>query len=212
MINFHLKVPVIGILRGVEQDFFTAVMEESFSAGLQAIEVTLNTDNALKIISISRKRVSGGKLLGMGTICNFDEARQAIDAGAMFLVTPNFNSEVMQYAASHNIPVICGALTPTEIYNAWKGGATMIKVFPCSAMGGPQYIKELRGPFNSIPLAAVGGVTHKNLTEYFQAGAQAVGVSTSLFGKEALSLKKLSDLSANVKNFIECTVNIISTP
>ncbi len=212
MIKFHLEVPVIGILRGIEQNFFGSVMEESFAAGLQAIEITLNTNNSLNILSANRTRVTDGKLLGMGTICHLDEARQAIEAGAMFLVTPNFNPEVIRYAVSHKIPVISGALTPTEIFNAWKGGAAMIKVFPCGAMGGPQYIKELRGPFDSIPLAAVGGVTLQNLKNYFQAGAQAVGVSTSLFGKEALQKKSLADLSKNVRNFIDCATNITSTP
>jgi 2-dehydro-3-deoxyphosphogluconate aldolase/(4S)-4-hydroxy-2-oxoglutarate aldolase len=157
-------------------------MQISFMAGLEAIEITMNTAKAEEIVATYRSAVPEGKLLGMGTICNLDDARRAIDAGAMFLVTPNLNLEVIEYAASENTPIIAGALTPTEVYLAWSAGADMVKVFPCGAMGGAKYISALRGPFDQIKLAAVGGVALNNLDEYFNAGATAVGVSTSLFG------------------------------
>jgi 2-dehydro-3-deoxyphosphogluconate aldolase/(4S)-4-hydroxy-2-oxoglutarate aldolase len=151
IINMNLEVPVIGILRGVDSDFFTRVMETSFASGLQAIEITMNTDNALNIVSSNIPQVPSGKLLGMGTIRNLDEAKKAVDAGAMFLVTPNTDSEVIEYAKANSVPIIAGALTPTETYNAWAAGADMVKVFPCRPFG-PDYIKELRGPFEHIPL------------------------------------------------------------
>ncbi len=204
MANFEIHAPVIGILRGIEKEFFSSLMEVSFNVGLKAIEVTLNTRDALRIITENRMRVPAGKLLGMGTVCCLDDARRAIEAGAMFLVTPILDAEVIRHAKTHEIPVVTGALSPTEIYSAWKSGASMIKVFPCQAMGGPQYIKELRGPFNDIPLVAVGGVSTQNVAAYFNAGAQAVGVSSSLFGKEALTKKNLDLLIANVKTFLAC--------
>lgn len=199
----ELKVPVIGILRGVEGDFFGEVMQISFAAGLTAMEVTMNTPGAEKIVAEYRPAVPEGKLLGMGTIRNLEEARRGVGCGAMFLVTPNTDTKVIEYAKAEGIPIVAGALTPTEVYTAWSAGADLIKVFPCGAMGGPQYIKDLLGPFDHLRLVAVGGVSLVNLQEYFAAGAAAVGVSTSLFGAKALREKNLEQIGQNVKNFIE---------
>ena len=198
----ELKVPVIGILRGVEGDFFGEVMQISFAAGLTAMEVTMNTPGAEEIVAASRPAVPQGKLLGMGTIRNLEEARRAVGGGAMFLVTPNTDTKVIEYAKKEGIPIVAGALTPTEVYTAWSAGADLIKVFPCGAMGGPQYLKALLGPFDHLRLVAVGGVSLANLAEYFGAGAAAVGVSTSLFGAKALREKNLEQIGHNVKNFI----------
>ena len=198
-----LEVPVIGILRGVEADFFGEVMQISFAAGLTALEVTMNTPNAEEMVGEYRSAVPDGKLLGMGTIRNLEEAARAVAAGAMFLVTPNLDTRVIEYAKAEGIPIVAGALTPTEVYAAWAAGADLIKVFPCGAMGGPQYLKDLRGPFDRLRLVAVGGVSLANLGEYFAAGATAVGVSTSLFGAKALREKNLAQIGENVKIFIE---------
>ena len=197
------EVPVIGILRGVEGDFFGEVMQVSFGAGLTAMEVTMNTPGAEIIVEKYRPAVPDGRLLGMGTIRNLEEARRAVVAGAMFLVTPNMDTGVINYAKTAGIPIVAGALTPTEVYAAWSAGADLVKVFPCGAMGGPQYIKDLLGPFDHIKLAAVGGVSLANLQDYFAAGAAAVGVSTSLFGGKALREKNIDLLGQNVKKFIE---------
>jgi len=199
----ELNVPVIGILRGVEGDFFSEVMQISFAAGLTAMEVTMNTAGAEEIVAEYRRAVPSGKLLGMGTIRNLEEARRAVAAGAMFLVTPNLDLGVIEYAKAEGIPIVAGALTPTEVYAAWSAGADLVKVFPCGAMGGPQYLKDLLGPFDHLRLAAVGGVSLANLPEYFAAGAAAVGVSTSLFGGKALREKNLDQIGQNVKNFVE---------
>ena len=199
----ELEVPVIGILRGVEGDFFGEVMQISFAAGLTAMEVTMNTPGAEEIVAAYRPAVPEGRLLGMGTIRNLEEARRAVGAGAMFLVTPNLDPGVIEYAKAEGVPIVAGALTPTEVYAAWAAGADLVKVFPCGAMGGPQYIKDLLGPFDHLRLAAVGGVSLANLPEYFAAGAAAVGVSASLFGSKALREKNLGLIGQNVKNFIE---------
>ena len=199
----ELEVPVIGILRGVEGDFFGEVMQISFAAGLTAMEVTMNTPGAEQIVKEYRPAVPSGKLLGTGTIRNLEEARRGVAAGAMFLVTPNLDLKVIEYARAEGIPIVAGALTPTEVYAAWAAGADLIKVFPCGAMGGPQYLKDLLGPFDRLKLVAVGGVSLANLAEYFAAGAAAVGVSTSLFGSKALREKNLDQIGQNVKTFIE---------
>lgn len=202
-----LEVPVIGILRGVDPSFFAEIMTTSFAAGLQAIEVTMNTVGAVEMVAAARPLVPAGHFLGMGTIRTLGEAQRAVAAGAMFLVSPNCDPKVIAYAKSHLVPMIAGALTPTEVYAAWAAGAEMVKVFPCSAFG-PDYIKELLGPFDHIPLVAVGGVNQANVGDYFAAGARAVGVGASLFGAEALRRRDLPQLAANVKKFIaQCSVS-----
>lgn len=197
-----LDVPVIGILRGVEGTFFRNLMDASFRAGLQAIEITMNTAEVLQIVSDNLPAVPPGKLLGVGTVRNLSEAKRAVGAGAMFLVTPNTDTMVIEYARANAIPVIAGALTPTEVYTAWSAGADMVKIFPCRAFG-PDYLRELQGPYEQIPLVAVGGVDLNNVQKYFKAGAKAVGVGSALFGRRAFMEKDLSAIGKNVQAFID---------
>ena len=197
----QLKVPVIGILRGIDGEFFRALMPAAFGAGLQALEITINTPGAPEIVARCRPEVMPGKLLGMGTIRNVAEAELAIAAGAMFLVTPNTDSRVIELAKRHDVPVIAGAFTPTEVYTAWAAGADLVKIFPCGVVG-PGYLRELRGPFDQIPLVAVGGVTLHNVRDFFAAGAAGVGVGNSLFGPAALAERDLAGLAANIRRFL----------
>jgi len=202
MVGAAFNSKVIGILRGVDKDFFAEIVDAVFSSGLQALEVTMNTDNVLSMVEENVGKVPEGVLLGVGTVRTLEEAEAAISAGAMFLVTPNLDIDVIGYAVEHEVPVVAGALTPTEVFAAWHAGASMVKVFPCDAMGGANYIKSLLGPFDQVPLAAVGGVAIDTVGDYFRAGARAVGVSSALFGKEALAEKNIKKLTKNVKNFI----------
>lgn len=198
-----MDVPVIGILRGIGAEEFSPLMGAAFAAGLQAIEVTMNTPGAEAIIAANRERVPAGKYLGLGTVRNRFEARKAYEAGAMFFVTPNVDPAVIEFARDKGIPVIAGALTPTEVYKAREAGAAMVKVFPCRALGGPLYIRELRGPFEGIPLVAVGGVTVENGRDYIRAGAAAVGVGMSLFGEPAVGAGDWDTVGRNVEQFIQ---------
>lgn len=196
-----LTVPVIGILRGVDEAFFPDLMTAAFDAGLQAMEVTMNTAGAERIVGKNLSRVPKGNYLGIGTVRNTDEAKRALDSGAAFIVTPNTDAGVIEYARGRNVSVIAGAFSPTEVYTAWSSGAQMVKVFPCCLLG-PSYIRELRGPFDDIDLVAVGGVTLENLADYFDAGVRAVGASSALFGKTALKEKDLKKLSEHVRQFV----------
>jgi 2-dehydro-3-deoxyphosphogluconate aldolase/(4S)-4-hydroxy-2-oxoglutarate aldolase len=199
----NFRAAVVGILRGVDPAFFPEAMGAAFEAGLEALEVTMNTEGAEEIVGLSRPAVPRGRFLGMGTVRGIDEAERAVDAGAMFLVTPNTDRPVIEYARSAGVPVIAGALTPTEVQAAWSAGASMVKVFPCGALGGPRYLAALKGPFDSIPMMPVGGVGLSNLEEYFRAGASAVGVGASLFGRDALEEKNAVKLERNVRHFVE---------
>ncbi len=195
-----LTVPVIGILRGVDQDFFPQLLQASFRSGLQALEVTMNTPGAPAMLRQNISLVPDGCFLGMGTVRNLDEAVVAIDAGAMFLVTPNTDVEVISYARERGVPIIAGALTPTEVYQAWSAGADMVKVFPCP---GPKYIKDLLGPMEDVRLVAVGGVKPDNLQVFLDAGAEAVGVGNSLFGEELLNDKDAAGVSQHMTAYLK---------
>ena len=201
-IALSLAVPLVGILRGVDAVFFAELLEASFAAGLQALEVTMNTRGAESMVAAGRPRVRPGGMLGMGTVRSLAEAERAVAAGAMFLVTPNLDRQVIEYAAARSIPVVAGALTPTEVYTAWSAGAAMVKVFPCGALGGPRYIRELAGPFDQIPLLPVGGVTLDNVRDYFSSGAAAVGAGKELFGADALQEKDVAGAVRNLKRFL----------
>jgi 2-dehydro-3-deoxyphosphogluconate aldolase/(4S)-4-hydroxy-2-oxoglutarate aldolase len=204
--SVELNIPIIGILRGIEADFFGPLMAAAFEAGLQAIEVTYNTAHALEMVKEQIPRVPQGKYLGMGTIRNLEEARQAVEAGAMYLVSPNTDIAVIEFARRRQIPIVAGAFTPTEVYAAWSAGAEMVKVFPCGAMG-PGYIRELLGPYDRMPLVAVGGVTADNAASYLQAGARAVGVGAGLFGKEAIARRRPQEIADNVAKFISRSIS-----
>lgn len=202
MSELVLRTPVVAILRGIDPGFFAELLPELFAAGLDAVEVTMNTAGALKMIESHAPWLPVGKILGMGTVRDLEEAKRAVSAGAMFLVTPNCDCQVIAFARMENIPIIAGSLTPTEVYEAWQAGATMVKVFPCNSMGGPEYIRELRGPFDHIPLVAVGGVCAENVAAYLKAGCTGVGVGGSVFGKEALEQKDVAMAAGNLKKFL----------
>jgi 2-dehydro-3-deoxyphosphogluconate aldolase/(4S)-4-hydroxy-2-oxoglutarate aldolase len=169
--------PLVAILRRPRLDIGTCA-RVLLEAGVRFIEVTIDSPGAIPFLESAAEYLKGG-LFGAGTVTVPELAEEAIRAGARFLVTPNFNPEVIRIAHSHQIPVFSGAMTPTEIFSAYQAGADVIKVFPAATLGSA-YFKELRGPFPEIPLMATGGVTVDNAPVFFAAGATALGVGSSL--------------------------------
>ena len=195
------KLPIMGILRGVEPDSIEALLETIESSGLKTIEITMNTAGAAGLIKKAVGFSKGKLTIGAGTVLDMESLKSALDSGATFIVTPVLSEEVMKYCSKNKIPVFPGALTPLEIYNAWQSGATMVKVFPAKAFG-PAYFKEIKGPFNNIELLACGGVTAGNMNEYFSSGASAVTFGTSVFRKEWLKIKDFKSIGESVKKFV----------
>ncbi|MEI8175512.1 MAG: bifunctional 4-hydroxy-2-oxoglutarate aldolase/2-dehydro-3-deoxy-phosphogluconate aldolase [Candidatus Omnitrophota bacterium] len=195
------NLPVMGILRGIEMDAIEPIVNTAASAGLETIEITMNTEGAPELIrqaiKVSKKRL----MIGAGTVLDLATLKTALDAGATFIVSPVLVPEVVKYCVKKKIPVFPGALTPQEVYNAWNAGATMVKVFPTGALG-PDYIKELKGPFDDIELLACGGVTPENVKEYFAAGASAVAFGGSVFRKYWLLEKDYDDIYTSIKNYL----------
>ncbi|HEY9830104.1 MAG TPA: bifunctional 4-hydroxy-2-oxoglutarate aldolase/2-dehydro-3-deoxy-phosphogluconate aldolase [Stenomitos sp.] len=148
--------------------------------GLSLIEITWNSERAPELIRQLRRELPHC-IIGTGTLLNLEQLEQAIEAGAQFLFTPHVNLTLIAAAVKAGVPIVPGALTPTEIVTAWEAGASCIKVFPIQAVGGASYIKALQGPLGHIPLIPTGGVSLENAQEFLNAGAIAVGLSGELF-------------------------------
>jgi 2-dehydro-3-deoxyphosphogluconate aldolase/(4S)-4-hydroxy-2-oxoglutarate aldolase len=148
------------------------VAEAVRDGGISSVEITMTTPGALDALSAAAQKLQG-VLLGAGTILDAVTARTAILAGARFLVTPTVERDVIEMGHRYDVPVICGAMTPTEILGAWEAGADLVKVFPADALG-PGYLKAIRGPLPQIPLVPTGGVTAETAGQYICAGAELV--------------------------------------
>lgn len=172
------------------------------AGGMQLIEITWNSDRPEKIISYLRKELPDCQV-GTGTLLNLEQLQQAIASGAEFLFTPHVDLTLIQTAVKAKIPIIPGALSPTEIVTAWQAGATCVKVFPIQAVGGASYIRNLRGPLGHIPLIPTGGVTLKNAKEFLQAGAIAIGLAGDLFPQNLISKADWQAISINAKNLMQ---------
>ena len=178
------EVGIIPIIRASSADVVVPVAEALLQAGLPVVEITLTVPNAIDAIGAVAKRFGGKVLVGAGTVTDAETAKRAVDAGAEFIVTPCLVPEVIEAAHRANVAVLPGALTPSEVFEAFRLGGDMVKVFPVQAVGGAAYLRALRGPFPDIPLVPTGGVTLENVAEMFKAGAAAVGVGTELISKD----------------------------
>ena len=187
------ELPLMGILRGVQADSIESLMETVVSSGLQTVEITMNTPGAPDLIRSAVKSAQGRLMIGAGTVVTSEHLKLALDAGARFIVSPMLVYDVVEYCRDNEIPVFPGAFTPQEIYNAWVAGATMVKIFPAQFMG-PGYIKEIKGPFNSIDMLACGGITPENIRSYFDCGASAVAFGGSVFREEWLEARDFDSI------------------
>jgi 2-dehydro-3-deoxyphosphogluconate aldolase/(4S)-4-hydroxy-2-oxoglutarate aldolase len=196
------EVGIIPIIRAHSADAVVPVAEALLQAGLPVVEITLTVPNAIEAIGAVAKRFAGKLLLGAGTVTDAVMCQRAVDAGAEFIVTPCVVPEVIEAAHRAEVAVLPGALTPTEVFEAHRLGADMVKVFPVQSVGGAAYLRALRGPFPNIPLVPTGGVTLENMTEMFKAGAAAVGVGSELISKDALDRHDYAAIAARAKQFV----------
>jgi 2-dehydro-3-deoxyphosphogluconate aldolase/(4S)-4-hydroxy-2-oxoglutarate aldolase len=199
-VSVFKKKPILGILRGVEIDIIEPLVEAVISAGLGTLEITMNTSGAPELIKKARQVCGNRLFLGAGTVLTLNDLKSALDSGASFIVMPVLNKDVVACCVKNKIPVFPGALTPQEIYQAYEAGATMVKVFPAKFFG-PEYFREIRGPFQNIELLACGGVTPENMREYFACGANAVSFGASVFKKDWLAKKDFKSIANAIETF-----------
>ena len=184
-IELLMKIGVVAVVRINTSEQLLQVAKRISTGGISCIEITMTTPGALLGIEQAVDELDD-VLLGAGTVLDGPTARQAILAGAQFLVTPTVEPDVIKMAHRYGVAVIAGAMTPTEILTAWELGADMVKVFPASVLG-PEYLKAVHGPLPQIPLVPTGGITADNAGEFIKAGAAVVCAGGWLVDKKAVA-------------------------
>jgi 2-dehydro-3-deoxyphosphogluconate aldolase/(4S)-4-hydroxy-2-oxoglutarate aldolase len=197
------EVGLVPIVRAPSTEDAIRAAEAIVAGGIGIAEITMTVPGALKVMEAVAERYGDKVLLGAGTILDPETCRAAMLAGAEFIVTPSLDLRVIEVARRYSKPCIPGALTPTEVVTAWQAGADMVKIFPCGPVGGPKYIKALKGPFPQIDFVPTGGVNLETTPEFIKAGAAAVAVGTELVDVKALREGKLNTITSNARKFVE---------
>ena len=190
-------IPAIRV-SSAEQAHFAA--EAVTLGGIPIVEITMTVPGAVNLIS-HLVRHHPKMIVGAGTVLDVETAGQCLNAGAHFLTSPGFNREIVDFARKHDIAILPGALTPTEVIAAWKAGADFVKVFPCAQVGGDKYIRALNTAVPEIPLIAAGGVTQQSALDFLLAGAISIGVGTDLIPVEAIERKQAKRIHELARRF-----------
>jgi 2-dehydro-3-deoxyphosphogluconate aldolase/(4S)-4-hydroxy-2-oxoglutarate aldolase len=175
---------VVAVLRAATADGFAAVADVLVDAGITALEVTLTSRGALSAIGGLVRQLPANAVVGAGTVLTADEAKACVDAGASFLVSPVLVPDVAAVGIAAGVPAYPGALTPTEVFAAGRGGAQLVKLFPASTVG-PRYVKDLHGPLPGVRIMPTGGIDLADVAAWLGAGAVCVGLGSQLLGDAA---------------------------
>jgi 2-dehydro-3-deoxyphosphogluconate aldolase/(4S)-4-hydroxy-2-oxoglutarate aldolase len=195
------EVGIVPVIRTSSADDARFAVEEVARGGIPIIEVTMTVPGAIEVIRELAKSVPG-VILGAGTVVDTLTARQCLDAGAQFISNPALDLPTVELIQKNSqVIMMSGALTPTEVLSAWKAGADLVKVFPCSLVGADNYIRTLKRPFPQIPLIAAGGVNQQNAAHYILAGAAALSVGKELIPMESILLHKPDRIRELTKRF-----------
>jgi 2-dehydro-3-deoxyphosphogluconate aldolase/(4S)-4-hydroxy-2-oxoglutarate aldolase len=197
-----LDCGVIAIVRASSSDGLVEAAEAIVAGGIAAVEFTLTTPDALRLIGAARERLGERALIGAGTILSEQDAKAVLEAGAQFIVTPALHHGVVETAHDAGVPVMPGAFTPTEVLTAWEWGADLVKLFPASA-GGPEYLKAIHAPFPHVGLVPTGGVSAANAGEYIRAGAVAVAAGGNLIAPAAIAARKYGRLTETARRLVD---------
>lgn len=179
------KNRIIAVIRASEIEVGRKMAKAVTAGGIRIIEITWNSHKASELITLLRSELPTC-IIGTGTLLTIEELQKALQIGCQFIFTPHTNPAMIQTAKIAAVPIIPGALSPTEIVTAWQAGASCVKIYPISSVGGATYITSLQGPLGEIPLIPTGGVTLENAKEFIKAGAIAVGLSGKLFPKDLI--------------------------
>jgi 2-dehydro-3-deoxyphosphogluconate aldolase/(4S)-4-hydroxy-2-oxoglutarate aldolase len=196
------RTGVIAIMRAQSSDQLLRAADAIREGGVQAIEVTMTTPGALRVVEQAVSRYGEDVLFGAGTVLDAESARAAILAGAQFIVSPTFKASLIEICRRYSIPVMPGAFTPTEALTAWECGADMVKIFP-AGFGGPPLIKAIKAPLPQIELVPVGGVNEETTADFVRAGAAAVGVGSALVSRGLLDAGDFPTLTERARWLIE---------
>ncbi len=201
-LNLLQQHRIIAVIRADNVSIAREMALAAAAGGIKLIEIAWNTDRAESLIPKLQQELPDCKI-GTGTVLDVDNAERAIACGCSFLFTPHINPELIAKVAENNIPVIAGALTPTEIVTAWQAGASAVKIFPIKVVGGVDYLKCLQPVLRDIPLIPTGGITIQNADQYLASGAIAVGISSHLFSPEAIAEDDWTTIIARSQTLIQ---------
>ncbi len=194
--------PLVGILRGFRRKQIEPIVKACLAGGLTNLEITMNTEGAGDQIRAAIDAALGRMNIGAGTVTTDQRLTLAVEAGASFIVTPAVIPGVIERCRELELPVIPGAFTPTEVWQAWEAGAAMVKLFP-AGLGGPDYVRSLKGPLPEIKLMATGGVSLDTFEEYLKAGAEGFGLGGPLFKRERIDAGDWEWLTGQVRSYCE---------
>src|SRR5271166_6269739 len=194
---------IIPVLRARRHEDAIAIAHAVHEGGIPILEITMTVPGAVEVIRQLVETFGEQVLIGAGTVLDPETARACILAGAQFIVSPALNLKTIEICHRYSVPVIPGALTPTEVVTAWEAGADVVKVFPCSALGGAKYLKSLKAPLPHIDLIPTGGVSLSTAAEFLSAGAFALGVGADLANPQAIAAGTPEIITENARQYVE---------
>jgi len=200
-----LDCGIVAVIRAKSKDQLAPIAQALIAGGVLGIEVTMSTPNAIAGIEALANSIGDRAIVGVGTVLDAHTARDAIAAGAQFVVSPILDEEVIATTKRYGKISIPGAFTPTEILRAWTAGADVVKVFPSTSLG-PTYFKDLLAPLPQVRLTPTGGVDLKNAGEWIKAGAACLGVGSSLVSKDAVAREDWAAITQAARAFVEAVV------
>jgi 2-dehydro-3-deoxyphosphogluconate aldolase / (4S)-4-hydroxy-2-oxoglutarate aldolase len=196
------EVGIVPVVRGASPEQAMMAVEAVSLGGIPLVEITMTVPGAIGVIREVVRTMGSSVLVGAGTVLDVAVARECVDAGAEFLVSPGLDLPTIEFALREEKVMMAGALTPTEIITAWKAGSDFVKVFPCGEVGGARYIKALRGPLPQVRMVPTGGVDLSTAADFILAGAAALGVGGELVQAEALKAGRPGIITANARKFV----------
>jgi 2-dehydro-3-deoxyphosphogluconate aldolase/(4S)-4-hydroxy-2-oxoglutarate aldolase len=181
------EIGIVPVVRATSAKHAHLAAEAVCAGGIPIVEVTMTVPGAVELIEQLAKTSGAEILIGAGTVLDADTAKRCLDAGAQFIVSPGFDLETVRFVKQQGTLMMAGALTPTEVINAWKAGSDFVKIFPCGSLGGAKYLKALKAPLPQVPMIPTGGVNLENAGEMIRAGAEALGIGGDLVTASALA-------------------------
>jgi len=202
VLNRIHEIGVIGIFRVDNPEDCAKAMDALREGGLHALEVTLTTPNAIQVMHEAKKRYGDETILGVGTVLDAETAGKAIEMGAQIVVSPSTHKEIIEVCRRYDVVSCPGAFTATEVVQAMRWGADLVKIFPISQVG-PSYIKALRGPLPKARYVPTGGVDVQNAGDYMKAGAFCLGVGGGLVSKKFIAAKRFDLLTQAAREILK---------
>ncbi len=196
-------VGILPVVRAESADEAVRAIDAIREGGVSILEITMTVPGAIRLIEDVSRRLGRDAVVGAGTVLDPETARACILSGAQFVVSPALRRETIACCRRYGIPIFPGALTPTEVLTAWEAGADMVKVFPCSALGGASYIKALKAPLPQVDLIPTGGVNLQTAADFIKAGSTALGVGADLVDLKALREGKAALLTERARQLVE---------